>query len=258
MKNLIFGLIACLFINFVGNSQEILTVNTVGDFHNLQMENYYKSLEKIVIQKGYNNMTKEDFCSVFKYLTNEVFGKENSKLVLETNSNFAKYFDLKLEDNINTSIDLIKKSTYNNEDLKYFLINLILESKNVEFDNAANFFNIKLNDANKKFKDKDLEIALISINTGKSSFLYWEENLENWNSLFKLNSLSAKAVKPGKTIGAADIGGATAGALYGAYGGTAFLPGVGTVTGALAVGCAGGMYASIGAGAGALFMSLFD
>ena len=103
-----------------------------------------------------------------------------------------------------------------------------------------------------------MEIALISISTGKSSFAYWEKNLEKWNSLFGLNSLSLRAVRPPKTVGMADLGGAAAGALWGAYGGTAFLPGVGTVTGALAVGCAGGLYSSIAATAAGLFGSLFD
>lgn len=258
MKNLIFNLVALIFISSSVLSQSSIDMYNVGEFHNKQMEDYYNSLERVVTQKSLNKITKEDLNLIFKNQTLNVFGIENSKLVSETNQGFIKYFDLKLDENISNSIELIKSSSYNNEELKTFLVNLILESKMIKTENIEIYFNLKLEDANRRFKDKDLEIALISINTGKASFLYWEENLGKWNSLFELNGINSKiAAGPPKTIGAADVGGAAAGALYGAYGGTAFLPGVGTVTGALAVGCAGGMYASIAATAGGMFASLF-
>jgi hypothetical protein len=257
MKNLIFGLIAIVFFGSFSNAQEVLNVENIGEFHNLQMENYYRSLEKMVIQKGFKDVTKQDHYDIFNDLVLDVFGKENSNLVSETNQNFIKRFDLEIEQNINSSIQLIKASYYKNEDLKVFLIDFILDCKDIKSENSSKFFQTKLDQANKTFKEKDLEIALISINTGKSSFLYWEKNLEKWNNLYELNNSVAKA-GPGKAIAAADVGGATAGAIWGAYGGTAFLPGVGTVTGALAVGCAGGLAGSIGATAGALFSALFN
>lgn len=162
-----------------------------------------------------------------------------------------------IEENIQASLLLIRNSKLQNPSLEKFIVDFINEINSSKLDNMDKFFKEKEILANSKFKDNDLEIALIGLNTGKSSLLYWEKNLENWNSLFGITSSQNRDAGPGKAIGAADVAGATVGAINGALGGTCVLPGIGTCTGALAGGCAGGMYASIGAGAASLFLSLF-
>ncbi|HPW97027.1 MAG TPA: hypothetical protein PK218_00535 [Flavobacterium sp.] len=259
MKNLFFGIIATVCFTSISFSQSI-NVNTIGDFHNVQMEKYYEKLKTFTETEGKEKITQSDFKLLFKEVLISVYGNENPSIVNESLEGFDNCFGKTSIEIADLSINKIQSANYKNEELKLFLINTINDCKVLEFEKSKSYFDNKIIEANKKFEDKDLEIALSTLNTGKASFNYWEENYSKWHLLFNDSSTSASrggAVRAGRAIGAADCAGFCGGALWGAMGGTAFLPGVGTVTGALAVGCANGMYASVVAGLGCAFLSLF-
>ena len=259
MKNLLFGIIATVCFISISFSQSI-NVNTIGDFHNVQMEKYYEKLKTLTETKGKDKITQSDLKLLFEEVLISVYGNDNRSIVNESLKGFDDCFGKTSFEITDISIDRINLSKYKNEELKVFLIDVIKGSKEIEFDKSQSYFESKIKEANEKFKNGDLEIALSTLNTGKASFDYWSENYSKWHLLFNESSTLASrggAAKAGKVIGVADCAGFCGGALWGAMGGTAFLPGVGTVTGALAVGCANGMYASVVAGLGSAFLSLF-
>jgi len=185
---------------------------------------------------------REDVISSFKNLTLKVFGKESIQIKEYADTNFLIYSKYTIDENINESIKRIRDSTTKNKELKEYLLKMITNCKDLNDKNYIEFFENQKNYSERNFKGDDLKIALIGINTGVSSYRYWKENLEKWDVLIgNTNSTQARNTRG---VATADVAGALVGGLYGAIGGTAFLPGVGTVAGGLAVGCAGGLYAS--------------
>jgi hypothetical protein len=252
MKNLIFGLIAVLLsLNCFGQLNE----TNVGEFHNEKMDLYYSYLENIAKTKEKNAIKKSDFYDMFTNLTLNVFGKNNPELSASTNSEFLKYLDLTFEQQVDESVNKINKVTTISQELKSFLISIIVDCRKVNNNQLnINYLKSKMVEARQKFSGNELRIIEVSLNTGISSFYYWDNNYDKWETVFG----TARTVrKPPVNVGVADLAGATVGALYGAVGGTAFLPGVGTVTGAIGVGLAGGLYSSTVAAAVNFFSVFF-
>ncbi len=245
----------CLTINV--NAQS-LNANTAGNFHNVQMDKYYEKLKKLTEKKAKDEITQADFKLLFKELLISVYGDKNELIINESLEEFDSYYGKNGLEIADLALTKLKRAEYGSDNLKTFLIEIIDDTKSLQIEDAENYFTNKINEAKNKFKDKDLEIVLGSLNTGRASFNYWSENYSKWHLLFNNSStLLQRGPRPGKVIAAADCAGFVGGACWGAMGGTAFLPGVGTVTGALAVGTANGMYASCVAGLGSAFMSLF-
>jgi len=253
MKNLILGIIGVLIFN-LGYSQSTLDENNIGDQHNKMMDKYYK----LISTQDFKNLKKQDFIDNFNTLSLEVFGADNAEIISKTNAKFLYNLNNGVDKNIAESINIIKSSNLANSELEDFLVNMINECKTVELTRGKVYFSSKKEDANKRFSGEDLKLALIGINTGLSSFEYWNNNIEKWNSLSGNQNSNEAARAAGPGVGGADVGGAVAGAIWCGTGGTLFLPGVGTVTGAVAGGVAGGLYASTAAAASSLWNALWD
>lgn len=222
-----------------------LNPDNAGQFHNKQMTVYYGKLTELVKKLGHKNVKPEDTRKAFNDLLDSIYGPNNEKIISEAMKGYDTIYGKTNEEIADISINNIKNMPYKGEELKLFMIKLIEETKKLNFDTASNFFENKLREANSKFKDQDLEIAISGINTGKASYLYWSENFNDWFLLFNdAKSIPAQR-RGGRTVGIADASGFISGAIWGGIGGTAFLPGVGTVAGALAVGTAYGLYGSI-------------
>lgn len=239
MKKLFFSLLAVV-ISAISFAQ--LNESNVGDFHNQKMNEYYINLQKLAKSKEYNKIKKDDFYFAFTDLTKEVFGDKNPSLLSTTNADFLQYMDLTFDQQVDLSLQKISNANSTSKELKEFLIVVINHCrKNNDNEQNIKFLKTKLIEAQKKFKGNEFKIVEVSLNTGISSFIYWESNYKKWNDVFGTANASKK---PPVNVGVADLAGATVGAMYGAVGGTAFLPGVGTVAGAVGVGVAGGLYAS--------------
>ncbi len=76
MKNLFFGIIATVCFTSISFSQSI-NLNTIGDFHNVQMEKYYEKLKTLTETKGKEKITQSDFKLLFKEVLISVYGDEN-------------------------------------------------------------------------------------------------------------------------------------------------------------------------------------
>lgn len=63
-----------------------LNLYNIGEFHNLQMKNYFKSLQRMVEEEGLKQIKKEHFFSAFNDLSRNVFGNQNQGLVELTNN----------------------------------------------------------------------------------------------------------------------------------------------------------------------------
>jgi hypothetical protein len=116
---------------------------------------------------------------------------------------------------------------------------------------------------NIKTLDEDFEKMqfISSVSIAFNSTNYWKSNLRKWRYLLNPNYVEMKLMsadanqktdpnKAGNDIGKADVSGiiygAGSGCIYGAIGGTATLPGVGTITGCLGAGSVGALTGGLG------------
>lgn len=226
----------------------LLNAGNAGEFHNKQMETYYQKLSDLVKRNGPDNVKPEETRELFVNLLYDVYGKDNSTIISAAVKGYDSAYGKKIEEIAEMSITDIRSIPYKNTDVKDYLIDVIKSTDALTFDDASQFFDNKLKEAESKFKDQDLEVVKSSLNTGKASYKYWGDNYSNWYDLFDQKQTTAARGRGGRRVGIADTACFVSGAIWGAIGGTATLPGVGTVTGALAVGTAYGLYGSIAAG----------
>jgi len=244
MKKLVFGLIAIVLIANMSFGQNILNEETIGEIHNQQMDLYYTKIYNLLKEQKDQKIKKETFYELFDNQINDFWGSNNEKLVLDASNGFKQNLNLTLLESTNKKIDEIKNSKNISDKLKKFLLDLISESEKINSDQITAFYNEKKELATIQFESNDLKLALISINVGKSSQEYWNNNINKWNDLIKDATGTSQSLSKG-TVGKADLVGVIAGGIWGGLGGTAVLPGVGTVTGAVAVGLTTGFYMSL-------------
>lgn len=69
---------------------------------------------------------------------------------------------------------------------------------------------------NDKLSNNELAILYSATNMAKSSFDYWEKNIQKWNNLKNKTTIQQKleGPSPWTTIAAADVSGAVGGAVY--------------------------------------------
>lgn len=229
-----------------------LDENSIGEFHNQMLDNYYDELKSKMNQVG-NALQKSHFRNVAKTVLNNTYShSQNGKI-----KNFAMdVYDNRIElnsteDNIQLSIDEINASTYGSPALKSFLISVITQGQTKLDIIAVECFCTERKDcANGCLSGDELKIAIAAVNVYKSSYDYWGLNYNKWRDLINPDDNDDMTPSQRASVAGADAAGFSTGAFWGAAGGTAFLPGVGTVTGAYAVGLAGAAWASATAAIG--------
>jgi hypothetical protein len=235
----------------------VLDEFSVGEYHNQKLDEIFDKLQARIQGLGYQSLRKYHFRNVYSATLNETFmGSQNEQFrQLGLKMYDAGVAAPSLDDQFHRNLATIRGSSASRVFKDFTTGFLATARKKLSQEDADGFcFECYQKLARQKLKGTELKIALGAISVYQSSFQYWTLNDENWRTLIHPGDGTPVSTGSGPVGGGEDAGGVVVRALSGAAGGTATLPGVGTVGGWLTGGVAGG----VGNSLRAAFADLWD
>ena len=237
--------------NVVLSEKKSTVMMSPGEIHNYYLHQFYLKLKSEINQNGFDEM---DFvkCSDMYQKMIHSWREENTFRITATGEKMVDYINSEKEAvSIAKCIEEIKINQNISDELKGFLENFLNSTLDANDQNTVNKIVEMGKDAANDLKGVEKEIALGTVDVFEKSVDYWLNNQLKWKQLQSPN-FDENLDFPG-SIGGADAGGFAVGAAIGLAGGTAVLPGVGTVTDWLGCGTAGGLINSASAAISELY-----
>lgn len=263
------------------SDKEIIEIfSKVGEIHNEGLDFIYAEIEK----KNWGNINDKEAKRQMLY---DIIDKKCVEYVSERikpsgidlyDIDKRKYSATNISLNLNNDLVSKIKGQANSESLsETFFIAMQKLNSLVDKDAELGDYELLTNDYIKKLSDFEEKSKLVScIYMGYYSNLYWKKNTKKWKNLIlgdNLNTIHKRSSsietpedieynQAGKNIGKADIAGImvgwTTGCVYGLIGGSAILPGVGTIVGCAGLASAGAITGGLGGSGKAAVDSFVD
>lgn len=243
---------------FLPQPQVTFDENGAGEWHNYYLDQVYDQLENDISTIGYNNVDQDDIENSIETMVNAI--------VTGNDSTFHRNNVLSLNSYLNGESITTNLSAIRGAISRMSITNVMKNGINVFWSRcdtvrtkagATALANAFKTWANTNLQSTEKLIAIGTADVFESSFHYWDDNIDKWNSLLSNNTGGDNSQQMKASISAADAAGWTWGAIVGATGGSIIIPGVGTFVGWAAGGLAGAFNGSALAAINNFFTHLF-